>query len=208
MIKHTMYPKTTRIGNEKTNIIITEKLDGSNLGFANVNGRLLVAQRNNIYFYDELKNDGSEKLYKGLHAWLKENHEELLKSIFLNSVVFGEWIGMGKISYGLEKRFYMFAKARVEWKEEETYPTVSKIIYNPELLKYAFNEQVLPSFVGQVPLVEQMSDVPSVKELDELYARYTENKETKVEGFVIIINNETIKKYVRFKDGKESPHKA
>ncbi len=207
MKRKTLYPKTERIGNEKTKVFLTEKLDGSNLCFANVGGRLLVAQRNNYFFYDDVESEDKKKFYKGLGSWLEQHHEELLSSIYEGSVVCGEWIGMGKISYKLDKRFYAFAKARVEWKEGDYDPTFVKINYNPEFLKYAFNEQEFPSFVGQVPLAYELEEVPTVEKLDKLYDEYISKAGTNVEGFVITINNETIKKYVRFKDGKMSPHK-
>lgn len=40
----TLYPKTTRMGKEKSQL--TEKLDGSNLGFFKLNNKVYVAQRN------------------------------------------------------------------------------------------------------------------------------------------------------------------
>lgn len=39
-----LYPKTTRMGKEKSQL--TEKLDGSNLGFFKLNNKVYVAQRN------------------------------------------------------------------------------------------------------------------------------------------------------------------
>ena len=46
MIKRTLYPKTKRV-QYKNRVVITEKLDGSNIGFFKVNGELVIAQRNN-----------------------------------------------------------------------------------------------------------------------------------------------------------------
>ena len=43
-----MYPKTSRIGNKMGDILITEKLDESNLSIFKLNGELYIGQRNYI----------------------------------------------------------------------------------------------------------------------------------------------------------------
>lgn len=64
MVKLTLYPKTQRVA--LTNkIVITEKLDGSNLGIFKVRGKLLIAQRNYVFIEDELE-ENKDKLYSGL----------------------------------------------------------------------------------------------------------------------------------------------
>lgn len=55
MIKKTLYPKTRRV-KLKSKVVITEKLDGSNIGFFKVNGELLIAQNNNVSKYVRMKN--------------------------------------------------------------------------------------------------------------------------------------------------------
>lgn len=64
MEKLTLYPKTQRVS-MKNKIVITEKLDGSNIGIFKVDGKLLIAQRNYVFHEDEL-NENKEKLYSGL----------------------------------------------------------------------------------------------------------------------------------------------
>ena len=64
MIKKTLYPKTKRVL-YKNRVTITEKLDGSNIGFFKVKGKLLIAQRNNVFEVDELE-DNKGMLYNGL----------------------------------------------------------------------------------------------------------------------------------------------
>ena len=64
MIKKTLYPKTKRI-QFKNRVVITEKLDGSCIGFFKVNGELLIAQRNNIFTINELE-ENKGMLYQGL----------------------------------------------------------------------------------------------------------------------------------------------
>ena len=61
-----MYPKTSRIGNKMGDILITEKLDGSNLSIFKLNGELYIGQRNYIFRLDEIDRQ-KEMLYQGLH---------------------------------------------------------------------------------------------------------------------------------------------
>lgn len=77
MIKKTLYPKTKRV-KFKNRVVITEKLDGSNIGFFKVNGELVIAQRNNIFLVSELE-ENKGMLYKGLKGWIEENGEDLKK---------------------------------------------------------------------------------------------------------------------------------
>lgn len=55
MIKKTLYPKTKRV-QYKNRVVITEKLDGSNIGFFKINGGLIIAQNNNVNKYVRMKN--------------------------------------------------------------------------------------------------------------------------------------------------------
>jgi len=48
MIKKSLYPKTKRLSKNSKKIVVTEKLDGSNIGFFKLNGELVIATRNNI----------------------------------------------------------------------------------------------------------------------------------------------------------------
>ena len=97
MIKKTLYPKTKRV-QYKNRVVITEKLDVSNIGFFKVNGELVIAQRNNILLMSELE-ENKQMLYKGLKSWIDENGEDLKNRLMEGSGLFGEWIGMGKIKY-------------------------------------------------------------------------------------------------------------
>jgi hypothetical protein len=164
---------------------------------------LLVAQRNYYFYFDEIQTLNSKELYKGLYGWLTENREDLLSQLYENSGVFGEWIGMGKIGYpNLENRFHVFAKARINDDIE-----IFNIVYKTEFLKYAFTEQVFPSYMNMVTIIGELEQYPNVKELDEIYEWYCDSEQRKVEGFIINNNNE-IKKYVRYKNGKLEAHKS
>lgn len=203
MINKKLYPKTSRFGlYDKT--IITEKVDGSNVGFFKYENELYVAQRNFIY---KAKDAESLKdiLYKGMLAWLNENAAHLEKNLHQNSGFFGEWLGMGKLNY--KNRFtenvLMFAKFNITPEME-----VQNMYYDPELLIYPFLEQKIPEYIGKVPLVSLFTEYPSIRDLDDLFLRYENNVDSLVEGFILINNNQVVK-YVRRKSGgKLEPHRA
>ena len=75
MIKKSIYPKTNRICNNEITYEITEKIDGSNLVFAKLNGKLLICQRNYILTREELDKHNA---YGGLIGWLDEYGDTLL----------------------------------------------------------------------------------------------------------------------------------
>ena len=208
MIKKTLYPKTKRVSTKQKQVEITEKLDGSNLGLFRKGDKLIVAQRNNVFCFNSIEENGSQGLYKGLYGWLKENADEILASLYDNSGIYGEWLGMGKIAYGgsdIDKKFYAFAKARLLGETFEEYQ-LENIVYSQELIPWAFNERNIPNCVGLAPLVQLNVNSPTKEELDILYGEYCNKLNRKVEGFVVN-NNETISKYVRYKDAKFTEHK-
>lgn len=198
-MKKTLYPKTKRISNES--VIITEKLDGGNLGIFKLNDKIYFAQRNHVLEFRELT---KENAYKGLRAWASDNIESL-NELHNESCVFGEWIGMGKIGYGetdINKRFYIFAKANVD----ENFD-IRNLNYQRELFIYPFESQVIPESIGVVPVVKELKTNLSISLLNDLYEQYKEEKDRNVEGFVIYSNG-GVQKYVRMKNGKLSNHKS
>jgi len=202
MMKKTLYPKTTRFGLDTTKVVLTEKVDGSNLGFFVKDNRLFIAQRNNIIPFAEL-DESKDVMYGGLYGWLKEHGQAMQNLIYADSVVFGEWVGMGRLKYDkaeFSSRFLMFAKARVD---DEL--AVTKMVYDHEYFQYVFDGYVIPPFIGEVPLVAEFDYIPSLDELNKLYDEYTAKVRRDVEGFVMNVNN-TVRKYVRMKNGKLAPH--
>ena len=97
MLKKEIYPKTKRVSCAGEHIEITEKLDGSNLCFFKKDDVLYIAQRRTILSFNELE-AFKGGLYKGLYQWIIDNQSALMK-IRNNSVVCGEWLGMGKLKY-------------------------------------------------------------------------------------------------------------
>lgn len=204
MMKKSLYPKTSRIGNEKKQYIVTEKLDGSNCTFFKKDGELYVATRNNILNLRQDQEYFKQVLYKGMSGWVAEHIDELEVGLHEGSAICGEWIGMGKIAYPhLDQRFYMFAKGNVDDNFD-----LNRINYTQEFFKYSFIEQDLPDFIGKAPIVKVCNEAPTIIELDALYQEYCLAEQREVEGFVVAYDNYTIKKYVRMKNGKIEPHKA
>lgn len=202
MIKKEIYPKTPRVICKGAKVQITEKLDGSNLVIFKFNDELYLAQRNNILRFDELE-DNKDKLYKGLYQWAVDNQEALEVELYEGSALCGEWLGMGKLKYPVDefdKRFYMFAKARITNMFE-----LENIMYNHSLFIYPFNSQVIPNFIGIVPVVAEIRNIPNKEQLDVIYTKYCEKVGRDVEGFVVNYNN-SVTKYVRMKNGKLAEH--
>ena len=205
MIKKTLYPKTKRLESKKEVITITEKIDGSNLSFFKLDGELYIAQRNNIYSLTEAMGVGiipKNVMYKHLHDFLANYGSELKADLQEKAVVSGEWIGMGRIDYGnVTQRFLQFAKGNVD---DEM--NLIKLNYNHDLFKWSFISQEVPQFIGVVPVVLITDEFPSKEELDSLYEEVAQEQTHPVEGFVVAVGNESISKYVRFKDGALKEH--
>ena len=201
MIKKEIYPKTKRVSCSGEKIQITEKLDGSNLCIFKKQGKLYIAQRNNILCFDELE-ENKNIIYKGLYQWVNDN-QDVLNNIRDDSVLCGEWIGMGCLKYNVDefdKRFYMFAKANID-DDFNLY----NIYYNHELFIYPFENLEIPKWIGKVPMVYELEYLPDKDKLDVLYERYINKVNRNVEGFVVNCNN-NIRKYVRMKNGKLQEH--
>lgn len=199
MIKKEIYPKTKRISINGFTIQLTEKLDGSNIAIFKKNDKIYIAQRKNIFELGELE-EAKPILYKGLYEWLQTNGKYLEEHLMNNSCICGEWLGMGTLKYTIDefdKRIYMFAKANVD-DDFNLY----NLMYDHTLFKYPFDNQELPSFIGEVPIIADVKVAPNKEMLDSIYTKYCEKVGNRnVEGIVINCNNQ-ISKYVRMKSGK------
>lgn len=209
MIKHTLYPKTTRVKDSAV-VTVTEKIDGSNLTFFKQFDKLFIAQRNWIYSLEESLNGKLEKgtEYKGLKGWLAEHGKHLESMMHDKVAICGEWLGMGKIKYGdrFDVRFLQFAKANVELSEIGL-PRLGRLIYKDDLFKYSFINATMPDYIDIVPTAFHLEFYPKTEDLDYFYDKYTKGTETQVEGFVVINTDQTIEKYVRLKNGVLTEHK-
>ena len=209
MIKMTLYPKTIRYSETEKGYFLTEKLDGSNLGIGRIGEQIYICQRNYVFTLEEVI-EGTKLEYKGLRNWLVKYEQELKELIYDGSIMFGEWLGMGKISYlhldKFKNRFYMFAKGRIKLNNDKL--ELSNLVYDLDLLHYVFTTQEFPKFISRVPLVDKLKDI-SIENLDIIYDNYINKENRKVEGFVIYDSrSKVIKKYVRYnRNGKLVPHK-
>lgn len=202
MIKKEIYPKTKRVSCKGDKVYLTEKIDGSNLVFFKKDDKLYFAQRNNIICIDEIE-EQKGMLYKGLYQWLLDNKNVLETELHNNSAICGEWIGMGCLKYNVDefdKRWYMFAKANID----DDY-NLYNLIYDHELFIYPFVSQEIPNFIGIVPEVTELINLPNKEQLDSIYEKYTNKLNRNVEGFVINYKN-IISKYVRMKNGQLKEH--
>lgn len=202
MIRKEIYPKTKRVSCVGDKVYITEKLDGSNLVFFKKNEELHIAQRKTIFKISELENV-KDILYKGLYQWLIDNKNTLEDELCENSAICGEWLGMGNLKYTVDefdKRWYMFAKANID----DDY-NLYNLIYDHELFIYPFVSQEIPNFIGIVPEVTKLVNLPNKEQLDSIYEKYTKKVKRNVEGFVINYKN-IISKYVRMKNGQLREH--
>ena len=199
MLKKEIYPKTKRISVSGSKVQLTEKLDGSNLTIFKKDDKLYIAQRKTIFTLDELE-DVKGILYKGIYEWLKINGEYLQEHLMERACICGEWLGMGTLKYTIDefdKRLYMFAKANID-DDFNLY----NLIYDHSLFIYPFDNKEIPSFIGEVPIIEDIKVLPDKDMLDSIYSKYCEKvKGRNVEGIVINFNN-IISKYVRMKNGK------
>lgn len=201
MIKKEIYPKTKRVSCTGDKVYVTEKIDGSNLCIFKLEDDLYIAQRNNIFKFDEI-DECKDKLYKGLYQWLLEN-KHAFEDLHNNSAICGEWIGMGCLKYPVDefdKRYYMFAKANIN-DEFELY----NLVYDHNLFIYPFQKQEIPSCMGIVPEVVELNVIPTKEHLDSIYEKYCLKVNRNVEGFVVNYKN-IISKYVRMKNGKLREH--
>lgn len=202
MIKKEIYPKTKRVSCKGDKVYLTEKIDGSNLVFFKKDEELHIAQRKTIFKISELENV-KDILYKGLYQWLIDNKNTLEDELHENSAICGEWLGMGNLKYTVDefdKRWYMFAKANID----DDY-NLYNLNYDHNLFIYPFVSQEIPNFVGIVPEVTELVNLPNKEQLDSIYEKYTNKVNRNVEGFVINYKN-IISKYVRMKNGQLREH--
>ena len=206
MIKKSVYPKTTRM-KIKNSVVITEKLDGSNLGIFKKGDDLFITTRENIVKFSDIDKAEDKEIitnYKGLYAWLKAHGHDLIEKLYDGSGFFGEWMSKSALKYPqeiIDGRFYVFAKARLTDDLE-----AEKINYDHELFIYPFIDQQIPEYIHLVPVVARVDKVPTIDELNDLYDLYSQKIVCRnVEGFVISYYG-TVRKYVRMKHGKLEDH--
>ncbi len=195
-IKKTMYPKTLRITDDR--YVVTEKLDGSNLGIANVNGELVYFTRKWMIS----ANNVSEAQYPELRLFNEMYEDEIMSYLPINTVVFGEWIGQGRIKYKIDKtdmskRFYAFAFAGL--RPDFMKPEAERFTYIKYVHEWKHEELEQPEWINFVPYLG------TAETKDEAIGLYREvsllDNESVSEGLVIR-NGNVPRKYVVHKHGK------
>ena len=119
-----MYCKIKRPDNAKyqiekgEQIVIQEKLDGSNTAIYNDNGKIRYFSRS-----QELK--GEDGL-GGFKKWIQQKEDKILENLPVGYVLYGEWLEQGKINYnslakqGKIEPYYVFDLAKkIEQKPTE-----------------------------------------------------------------------------------------
>lgn len=137
-MEYVEFPKIARLNRE---IIITEKIDGTNAQIVITDdGQFLVGSRTRWITPDD-DNYGFAK-------WAYENKEELMK-LGVGSH-FGEWWGQGiQRKYGLnEKRFSLFNTAR--WSDNEVRPKCCNVV--PVLYKGTFSTNVIEMIINNLKI--------------------------------------------------------
>lgn len=211
MVKTSLYGKTKRFNDEKITYIISEKIDGANLGIGKYEGRLYVATRNQVFNDTEF-----DKLtYGGLKGYIEEHHDKLVTDLKEGVIVFGEWVGEIKAKNDFWKyhdrynsKFIIFAQAKFKGSSIENRSN------NVGTLPYAFENDVIPNYLPVVEhFIERADELMTIERLDELYDDFIwswkEGKKFGCEGFVVWDSlTQGIKKYVRQNRKKEIvPHK-
>lgn len=173
-----MYCKIKRPDNAKyqiekgEQIVIQEKLDGSNTAIYNDNGKIRYFSRS-----QELK--GKEGL-GGFKKWIQQKEDKILENLPVGYVLYGEWLEQGKINYnslakqGKIEPYYVFDLAKkIEQKPTED-EDITRTFANIEEMKE------ITSKIG-------LKTVPELKIMnftnyEKLKEKYVDNQKSALEG--------------------------
>lgn len=173
-----MYCKIKRPDNAKeqiekgTEVIIQEKIDGSNTAIYNDNGKIR-------YFSRSQESTGEDGL-NGFIKWIKFRENKILENLPIGYVLYGEWLGQGKINYNS-----LAKQGKIE--PYYAFDLVKEIVDRP-----TDDEDFTRVFTS----IEEMKEIASkiglktVPELDriilnsyeELKQKYVDNQKSALEG--------------------------
>lgn len=158
----------------KGNIIqIQEKLDGSNIAIMKDNNQLRIFSRNR-----EITENYCD--FKGLTEWLIHHEKKILEVLNNGNVIFGEWLGQGKIPYnkkasnGNLERYYIFDIATsIENMEDE-----EKIErhYLPVTMALTLSDKL------GIPFVPILCEEMIFNTFEELIPKYVEKKRSEIDS--------------------------
>lgn len=173
-----MYCKIKRPDNAKYQIekgqlvVIQEKLDGSNTAIYNDNGKIRYFSRS-----QELK--GEDGL-GGFVKYMKAKEDKILEYLPKGYVLFGEWLGQGKINYnslakqGKIEPYYAFDLAKqIEQRptEDEDFTRVFANIDEMKEMAKKIGTKVVPEL-----------KVMNFASYEDLKERYVDNQKSALEG--------------------------
>ena len=173
-----MYCKIKRPDNAKYQIkkgeqlVIQEKLDGSNTAIYNDNGKIRYFSRS-----QELK--GEDGL-GGFKKWIQQKEDKILENLPVGYVLYGEWLEQGKINYnslakqGKIEAYYVFDLAKkIEQKPTED-EDITRTFASIEEMKEIASKIGLKT----VPELEIMN----FTNYEELKQEYVDNQKSALEG--------------------------
>ena len=173
-----MYCKIKRPDNAKyqiekgEEIIIQEKIDGSNTAIYNDNGKLRLYSRSN-----ELT--GEDGL-SGFVKYARERETQILKNLPVGYVLYGEWLNQGKINYNS-----LAKQGKIE--PYYAFDLVKQIINKP--IEDEDFTRIFAS-IDEMKIVANKIGLETVPELDrlkltnyeELKQKYVDNQKSALEG--------------------------
>lgn len=173
-----MYCKIKRPDNAKeqiekgTEIIIQEKIDGSNTAIYNDNGKIR-------YFSRSQELTGEDGL-NGFIKWIKFRENKILENLPIGYVLYGEWLGQGKINYNLLAKqgkiepYYAFDLVKEIIDKTTEDEDFTRVFASIEEMKEIANKIGLKT----VPELDRII----LNSYQELKQKYVDNQKSAIEG--------------------------
>ena len=173
-----MYCKIKRPDNAKESIskgekvVIQEKIDGSNTAILNDNGKIR-------YFSRSQELTGEDGL-GGFIKYIKAKEDKILQYLPNGYVLYGEWLGQGKINYnslakqGKIEPYYAFDLVKEIINKSTEDEDFTRVFASIDEMKNIANE------IG-LKIVPEL-DVIDFDNYDELKVKYVDNQKSALEG--------------------------
>lgn len=173
-----MYCKIKRPDNAKENIskgekvVIQEKIDGSNTAILNDNGKIR-------YFSRSQELTGEDGL-GGFIKYIKAKEDKILQYLPNGYVLYGEWLGQGKINYnslakqGKIEPYYAFDLVKEIINKSTEDEDFTRVFASIDEMKNIANE------IG-LKIVPEL-DVIDFDNYDDLKVKYVDNQKSLLEG--------------------------
>lgn len=173
-----MYCKIKRPDNAKYQIekgeqvVIQEKIDGSNTAIYNDNGT--------IRYFSRSQELNSEDGLGGFKRWIQEKENKILENLPVGYVLYGEWLEQGKINYNS-----LAKQGKIE--PYYAFDLVKKIEQRPTEDEGLIREFASISEMREVAEKIGLKTVPEIKVMnftsyEELKKEYVDNHKSAIEG--------------------------